>query len=70
MNGDTYTGEWENHVRHGQGIYTYADTKSKYVGNWDNGRMYGHGELIHSNHKYVGMFKNNFVSIQLLSLSY
>lgn len=26
VNGDTYDGEWQNHVRHGQGCYTFAET--------------------------------------------
>ena len=26
VNGDIYEGEWQNHVRHGQGTYTYAET--------------------------------------------
>ena len=26
VNGDYYDGEWQNHVRHGQGTYVYAET--------------------------------------------
>ena len=29
---------------------------------WDTGRRQGHGELIHANHKYVGVFKEDRVS--------
>ena len=29
VNGDIYEGEWQNHVRHGQGVYTYAETGKK-----------------------------------------
>ncbi|KAH3699176.1 radial spoke head 1 homolog isoform X2 [Dreissena polymorpha] len=59
INGDTYEGEWLNHVRHGQGTYTYAATGTKYVGTWNNGKREGHGELVHANHKYVGVFKED-----------
>lgn len=61
INNDTFEGEWQNHVRHGQGTYTYAATGTKYLGTWVNGKREGHGELIHTNHKYVGIFKNDKV---------
>ena len=35
---------------------------SKYVGLWRKGKMTGHGEIIHKNHKFVGKFKENYVS--------
>lgn len=66
INGDTYEGEWQNHVRHGRGTYTYSLTGTKYTGMWNTGKWEGHGELIHANHKYVGIFKSNRVSLQLL----
>ena len=50
-------------MRHGKGTYTYAATGSKYEGMWENGRRMGCGELIHANHKYVGTFKEDIVSI-------
>ena len=34
---------------------------SKYVGLWRKGKMTGHGEIIHKNHKFVGKFKENYV---------
>ena len=61
VNSDSYEGEWQNHVRHGQGSYTYNDTKTKYMGTWKEGRREGHGELIHANHKFVGPFKDDRV---------
>lgn len=61
VNGDTYEGEWKDHQRHGQGTYTYAATGTKYVGRWQIGKREGHGELIHANHKYVGVFKEDKV---------
>lgn len=62
INSDTYEGEWLNHVRHGQGTYTYATTGTKYIGTWNGGKRDGHGELVHANHKYVGVFKEDRVS--------
>lgn len=59
-NGDRYEGEWKEHQRHGQGTYYYNDTGSKYVGLWRKGKMTGHGEVIHKNHKFVGKFKENY----------
>lgn len=50
-----------DHQRHGQGTYTYAATGTKYVGRWQIGKREGHGELIHANHKYVGVFKDDKV---------
>ena len=34
---------------------------SKYVGLWRKGKMTGHGEIIHLNHKLVSKFKENHV---------
>ena len=61
VNGDIYDGEWKDHVRHGLGSYTYADTASCYVGLWKNGQRDGQGELIHANHKFVGKFVDDKV---------
>ena len=63
VNGDVYDGEWSAHVRHGHGSYTYADTGSRYVGMWKNGQRDGQGELIHANHKFVGKFVDDKVSV-------
>jgi radial spoke head protein 1 len=64
VNGDMYEGEWKDHQRHGQGTYTYAATGTKYVGRWQIGKREGHGELIHANHKYVGVFKEDKVIME------
>ena len=63
INGDTYEGEWLNHVRHGRGTYLYTDTGSKYVGLWKEGKREGAGELVHANHKYVGSFTEDRVRV-------
>jgi len=62
INADTYEGEWQNHVRHGQGTYVYAETGTKYTGTWKDGKREGQGELIHANHKYVGPWRDDRVS--------
>lgn len=56
LNGDTYEGDWYEHQRHGQGVYTYSATGTKYTGSWVHGKRDGAGELVHSNHRYVGNF--------------
>lgn len=48
--------------RHGQGVYTYHETGSKYVGTWVMGKIESVGEIIHANYKYQGNFQNNNVS--------
>ena len=37
---------------------------TKYVGTWKEGKREGHGELIHANHKYVGVYKDDKVETQ------
>ncbi len=39
---------------------------SKYVGLWRKGKMTGHGEIIHFNHKLVSKFKENHVIFILI----
>ena len=56
VNGDTYDGNWYEHKRHGQGVYTYHTSGTKCKGTWVQGKREGDGELIHSNHRYVGCF--------------
>lgn len=66
VNADSYEGEWQDHLRHGQGTYTYSQTGTKYVGRWVRGKREGHGELIHANHKYVGVFKEDKVILKTI----
>ncbi|KAL7054967.1 hypothetical protein AAHC03_024390 [Spirometra sp. Aus1] len=58
INGDVYEGEWRNHLRHGQGKYTFAATGLVYSGLWKEGKMDGWGELIHEKYRFVGIWKN------------
>lgn len=48
--------------RHGQGIYHYQETGSKFKGTWVNGKMESAGEYLHTNHRFMGNFINNYVS--------
>jgi len=45
VNGDIYEGEWSNHVRHGNGKYTYSANGVVYSGTWENGRRVGTGTI-------------------------
>lgn len=56
------TASWYFIIRHGQGVYHYHATGSKYKGSWMNGKMEHAGEYIHSNYKYKGNYSNNNVS--------
>jgi radial spoke head protein 1 len=49
-------------ARDGFGVYTYADTGSKYEGSWSNGKRHGDGKFAHKTHAYEG----NFVDDQAL----
>ena len=44
------------HKRHGQGLYTYSATGSRYRGTWDEGKKKGSGEIVNENHKFLGKF--------------
>ena len=43
--GSTYSGEWRQGMRWGQGTQTYALTGNVYSGAWVDGRWHGYGEL-------------------------
>ena len=42
--GDSYTGEFKDGLRHGLGTYTYS-SGDVYVGEWIEGEMHGTGSL-------------------------
>ena len=44
--------------------FNYFNLGSKYNGLWYKGQMSGHGEIIHADHKFVGKFKENHVSLR------
>uniref|UniRef100_A0A3Q4H0W8 Radial spoke head component 1 n=1 Tax=Neolamprologus brichardi TaxID=32507 RepID=A0A3Q4H0W8_NEOBR len=68
-NKDTYDGEWLQNLRHGQGIYHYQETGSKFKGTWVNGKMESAGEYLHTNHRFIGNFINNYVRFIFITFS-
>ena len=55
-------GGFKKNKRHGQGTYTWKNSKTyaKYVGNWKNNKNHGQGtEYLKNGDKYIGGFKNN-----------
>ena len=44
-NGDTYVGEYQNNVWHGQGVYIYSKIGIRYEGGWVKGKPAGRGVL-------------------------
>ncbi|KAM5191759.1 MORN repeat-containing protein 3 isoform 1-T2 [Mantella aurantiaca] len=43
VNGDQYTGEWQNNLKHGKGTYMCKSAKSIYEGDWKYGKRSGFG---------------------------
>ena len=43
----------------------------QYKGTWLNGKINGPGQIIHTNHKFIGMFQDNLVSkLKILQREY
>ena len=42
-NGDTYEGQWQDGVMHGNGRFTWAASGAEYDGEWVQGRRQGEG---------------------------
>ena len=54
---DTYEGDFQDDMHHGQGTMAYADG-DKYVGQWKDGSYYGQGTMTYADgDKYVGQWK-------------
>lgn len=45
LNGDTYTGEWKNHLRHGRGTQVWKKAGTMYEGEWRRDLRHGFGTL-------------------------
>ena len=43
--GNSYTGEWENGLRHGRGVFIEASTGNRYDGEWVGDQRHGQGIL-------------------------
>ena len=59
-NGNMYTGQKKDDLRHGKGKYLYSDG-SYYYGDWFKGKMQGEGKLYDTdgNLEYEGSWKND-----------
>jgi len=58
-NGDVYTGEWINNVRHGYGTMSYSNGDI-YVGKWEKNVRHGYGTMSYKNGViYEGEWFNN-----------
>ncbi|MBQ8194702.1 MAG: ribosomal protein L7/L12 [Oscillospiraceae bacterium] len=58
--GNTYTGEWKNGVRNGNGEYVFASTGEKYVGEFADGEYCGKGKYYYqAGAVYEGQFMNS-----------
>ena len=56
--GETYTGEWKDGQRNGQGTMTYADGDT-YTGEWKDGKPNGQGTITYTDGgTYTGEFKD------------
>ncbi|MBN3316699.1 MORN3 protein, partial [Atractosteus spatula] len=45
VNGDQYTGEWLDNMKHGKGTQVWKKTGAIYDGDWKRGKRSGHGTL-------------------------
>lgn len=59
VNGDTYSGDWKNGKKHGQGSYRYASDGSSLVGKWEDGTFVDGKWVLATGVFFVGSFKYN-----------
>lgn len=65
VNGDQYTGEWQDNKKHGKGTYKWKASGNMYDGDWKYGKRNGFGTLsVPDGHgglqkQYAGGWKNN-----------
>ena len=63
QNGAKYIGEWQNHKKNGQGVYTFSNGNI-YIGEFLGDNIHGQGTYIFNKNakrpgeKYVGSFRN------------
>ncbi|XP_044151321.1 MORN repeat-containing protein 3-like [Bufo gargarizans] len=65
VNGDEYTGEWMNNLRHGKGSYLYKKANAIYQGDWKNGKRNGYGTYAvkaPSTGTYIRVYAGNWVN--------
>ena len=57
-NGDTYTGDFKDGVREGEGTYVYGETGNKYEGHWKLNKKSGIGKMTFgTDAEYYGHFE-------------
>ncbi|CAD2214308.1 TIR protein [Angomonas deanei] len=55
---EVYDGYWKDGMKHGKGVYQWADRV--YVGEWQDGKRSGYGELVKADGSwYKGMWEND-----------
>ncbi|KFP25375.1 MORN repeat-containing protein 3, partial [Colius striatus] len=66
VNGDQYTGEWLDNLKHGKGFQVWKRTRAIYSGDWKFGKRDGYGtysipDPVTKEYKkvYIGWWKNN-----------
>ena len=64
VNGDQYTGEWENNKKNGKGTQVWKKTGAIYDGDWKGDQRCGFGTLSYPNNEvfrkvYSGGWKND-----------
>lgn len=59
--GDRYDGDWLENIKHGKGLYYFANNEDIYVGEFNNDKRSGKGVLYYSNgDKYEGDWLNDY----------
>jgi hypothetical protein len=59
VNGGRYAGEWQNDLRHGQGVNTWSNG-DRYEGGWKDNKKHGQGTFTYADKgKYVGEWAND-----------
>ncbi|BFY99184.1 hypothetical protein BsWGS_02224 [Bradybaena similaris] len=65
VDGNEYTGEWLDNLKHGKGTFRWKDTNKVYDGDWKKGKRSGFGTLTRADGKggftkeYSGGWKND-----------
>lgn len=60
-NNETYVGEWNDNIPHGQGTYSWTDGR-KYIGEWQGGKKSGQGTFVSADgSRFVGQWQGDTV---------
>lgn len=58
-NGNKYVGEWHDDKRQGVGVNCYKLEECQYIGSYEDDHRHGPGVLVHQDHKYHGMWRDD-----------